>query len=195
MQIIEFISQPWHWSISGAMIAFVMFLLIYFGQRFGVSSSFRAMCSIGGAGNRFEYFNYDWKSHSWLLTFVIGSIIGGGIASTVLASPESVQISPSTISDLAAIGIDTPKTISDGAGFVPNEIFNFDTLMSLKGILIMVLGGFFIGFGTRWAGGCTSGHAITGLSNLQLPSLVAVVGFFIGGLVMTHLLFPFIFSL
>ena len=195
MKIIEFISQPWHWSISGAMIAFVMFLLIYLGQRFGVSSSFRAICSIGGAGNRFEYFNYDWKSHSWLLTFVLGSIIGGGIASTVLASPEPVQISASTISDLAEIGINTPQINSEGAGFLPSEIFNFDTLMSLKGILIMVLGGFFIGFGTRWAGGCTSGHAISGLSNLQLPSLVAVVGFFIGGLVMTHVLFPFIFSL
>ena len=195
MQLIEFISQPWHWSISGAMISFVMFLLIYFGQRFGVSSSFRAMCSIGGAGSRFDYFNYDWKSHSWLLTFVVGSIIGGGIASTFLASPEPVQISEATISDLATIGINAPKTYADGAGFVPTEIFNFDTLMTLKGILIMVLGGFLIGFGTRWAGGCTSGHAITGLSNLQLPSLVAVVGFFIGGLVMTHLLFPIIFSL
>ena len=195
MQLIEFISQPWHWSISGAMISFVMFLLIYFGQRFGVSSSFRAMCSIGGAGSRFDYFNYDWKSHSWLLTFVVGSIIGGGIASTFLASPEPVQISEATISDLATIGINAPKTYADGAGFVPTEIFNFDTLMTLKGILIMVLGGFLIGFGTRWAGGCTSGHAITGLSNLQLPSLVAVVGFFIGVLVMTHLLFPIIFSL
>ena len=195
MKIIEFISQPWHWSISGAMIAFVMFLLIYLGQRFGVSSSFKAMCSIGGAGSRFEYFNYDWKSHSWLLTFVMGSIIGGGIASTVLASPEPVTVSAATISDLAAIGIKAPQTNVEGAGFLPAEIFNFETLMSLKGILIMVLGGFLIGFGTRWAGGCTSGHAITGLSNLQLPSLVAVVGFFIGGLVMTHLLFPFIFSL
>ncbi len=195
MKVLEYISQPWHWSISGAMIAFVMFLLIYLGKRFGVSSSFRAICSIGGAGNRFEYFNYDWKSHSWLLTFIIGSMIGGGIASTVLASPEPVQISQATISDLAAIGISTPNTTNQGAGFLPAEIFNFNTLMSLKGILVMVLGGFFIGFGTRWAGGCTSGHAITGLSNLQLPSLVAVVGFFIGGLVMTHLLFPFIFSL
>ena len=195
MKIIEFISQPWHWSISGAMIAFVMFLLIYLGQRFGVSSSFKAMCSIGGAGSRFEYFNYDWKSHSWLLTFVIGSIIGGGIASTVFASPEPVTVSAATISDLAAIGIKAPQTNVEGAGFLPKEIFNFETLMSLKGVLIMVLGGFLIGFGTRWAGGCTSGHAITGLSNLQLPSLVAVVGFFIGGLVMTHLLFPFIFSL
>ena len=65
----------------------------------------------------------------------------------------------------------------------------------MKGIILIVLGGFLIGFGTRWGGGCTSGHAIMGLSSLQFPSLVAVIGFFIGGLVMTHLLFPFIFSL
>jgi len=195
MGIVDFISQPWHWSISGLMIAFVMFLLIYFGQRFGVSSSFRAFCSIGGAGSKFEYFNYDWKSHDWLLVFVVGSIIGGALATTVFASPEPVQLSEATIADLAQLGVQAPTDIAQGAGFVPAEIFNFETLLSAKGIILLVLGGFLIGFGTRWAGGCTSGHAITGLSNLQLPSLVAVIGFFIGGLVMTHFLFPIIFSL
>ena len=194
MNLIEFISQPWHWSFSGFMIAFVMFLLIYFGQRFGVSSSFRALCSIGGAGSKYDYFNYDWKNHDWLLVFIVGSIIGGGIASTLLASPEPVAISQATISDLAALGITTPQTNSDGMGFVPLEIFNFQTLASLKGFILIIVGGFMVGFGTRWAGGCTSGHAISGLSNLQLPSLVAVIGFFIGGLLTTHVLFPFIFS-
>ena len=193
--MIEFISQPWHWSVSGAMISLVMLLLIYLGQKFGVSSSFQAMCSIGGAGSRFEYFNYDWKKHDWLLIFVLGSIIGGGIGSTLLASPDPVQISASTISDLSALGITYPKTNAEGAGFLPIDIYNFEALKTLKGLILIVLGGFFVGFGTRYAGGCTSGHAITGLSNLQLPSLVAVVGFFIGGLVMTHLLFPIIFSL
>ncbi len=193
--MLEFFSQSWHWSISGAMIAFVMLLLIFFGQRFGVSSSFRALCSIGGAGKKIDYFNYNWKSHSWLLTFIVGSMIGGGIASTVLASPEPVQISQSTIDDLSELGIKTPSTMEEGAGFLPTDVFNFDSLLSLKGMIVIILGGFLIGFGTRWAGGCTSGHAITGLSNLQLPSLVAVIGFFIGGLVMTHLLFPIIFSL
>jgi uncharacterized membrane protein YedE/YeeE len=193
--MIEFISQPWHWSISGAMISLVMLLLIYLGQKFGVSSSFQAMCSIGGAGSRFDYFNYDWKKHDWLLVFVLGSIIGGGIASTLLASPDPVQISAATINDLSALGITYPTTNAAGAGFLPLDVFNFEALKSLQGIILIVLGGFFIGFGTRYAGGCTSGHAITGLSNLQLPSLVAVIGFFIGGLVMTHLLFPIIFSL
>ena len=55
----------------------------------------------------------------------------------------------------------------------------------------MVLGGgFLVGFGARWAGGCTSGHAISGLADLQVPSLVAVVGFFVGGLAVTHLVLP-----
>ncbi len=193
MQLIEFISQPWHWSISGVMIAVVMFLLIYTGHKFGVSSSFRALCSIGGAGSKIKYFDYDWKAHDWLLVFVLGSIIGGGIGSTLLSSPEPVQISQATISDLAEIGISTPTQLQEGSGYLPREIFNFKNIGSFSGIMAMIVGGFFVGFGTRWAGGCTSGHAITGLSNLQLPSLVAVIGFFIGGLVMTHLLFPLIF--
>ncbi len=192
--MIEFISQPWHWSISGAMIALVMFLLLYLGERFGVSSSFKAMCAIGGAGSKFSYFNYNWKDHDWLLMFVVGSIIGGGIASTFLGSSVPVLVSDATVADLAALGIRAPQTLSEGAGFIPEEIFNPTYLASWQGIVVMVVGGFLIGFGTRWAGGCTSGHAISGLSNLQLPSLVAVIGFFIGGLVMTHLLFPLIFS-
>lgn len=193
--ILDFVSQPWHWAISGAMIAFVMFLLIYLGQRFGVSSSFRALCSIGGAGSFADYFKYDWKSHDWLLVFVIGSIIGGGIGSTFLASPEPVQLSAATIADLTELGVKVPTTRAEGTGYLPMDLFNFEALTSLKGIILMVLGGFCVGFGTRWAGGCTSGHAISGLSNLQMPSLVAVIGFFIGGLVTTHFLLPIILSL
>ena len=193
--MIEFISQPWHWSISGVMIALIMFLLIYLGQRFGVSSSFRAMCSIGGAGIASDYFKYDWKSHDWLLTFILGAIIGGGIAIHFFSSPNPVNISAATISDLQVLGISTPRTIAEGTGYLPIELFNFKNLGTLQGIILMVTGGFLIGFGTRWAGGCTSGHAISGLSNLQLPSLVAVIGFFIGGLLMTHILFPLILSL
>lgn len=191
----EFISQPWHWSISGLMIALVMFLLIYTGKKFGVSSSFQAICAIGGAGKVADYFKYDWKSHDWLLTFVIGAIIGGGLAVTVFASPEPVQISKATVADLAALGIQIPQTKAEGLGYIPQDIFNFEHLFTLSGFILMIVGGFLIGFGTRYAGGCTSGHAITGLSNLQLPSLVAVIGFFIGGLLSTFVLLPLILSL
>jgi len=193
--MIEFISQPWHWSVSGAMIAFVMFLLIYFGERFGVSSSFKAMCSIGGAGRFVDYFKYDWKKQDWLLTFAVGVVIGGAIGVTMLASPDPVQISSATVADLSELGISTPTQNTEGRGFIPHDLLNFQTLATLKGFILMVVGGFLIGFGTRYAGGCTSGHAITGLSNLQLPSLVAVIGFFIGGLLMTFVLLPLILSL
>ena len=193
--ILDLISQPWHWSVSGLMIALVMFLLIYFGKRFGVSSSFQAVCSIAGAGKRFDYFNYDWKKHDWLLVFVLGAIIGGGIAVNFLASPEPVQISAATIADLENLGVQVPKTTTEGMGFIPHDLFSFEMLSSLKGFLLMVFGGFLIGFGTRYAGGCTSGHAITGLSNLQLPSLVAVIGFFIGGLLTTFVVLPYLLSL
>lgn len=193
--MIELISQPWHWSISGVMIALVMFLLIYFGERFGVSSSFKAICSAGGAGRFADYFRYDWKKHDWLLTFVVGAVIGGAIGVTLLASPAPVRLSPATVSDLAELGVSVPVATSEGRGFIPHDLLNFQTLATLKGFVLMVLGGFLIGFGTRYAGGCTSGHAITGLSNLQLPSFVAVIGFFIGGLLMTFVLLPMILSL
>ena len=193
--VIQFISQPWHWAVSGTGIAIVMFLLIMLAKRFGVSTAFKTICAVGGAGKKIAYFDYNWKDHNWLLLFIIGGIIGGFLASTVFASPEPVQISAATIGDLAELGINTPTSFSEGSGFIPEDLFNFESLLTIKGLILMVLGGIFIGFGTRWAGGCTSGHAISGLSELQLPSLVAVAGFFIGGLAMTHLLFPLIFKL
>lgn len=194
MNIIEFISQPWHWAVSGFAIALVMLLLIVLGTRFGVSSSFETFCTIAGAGRKVSYFNVDWKKQQWLLMFIGGSMIGAYIASHFLGSDLPVRISEATIADLAAVGISTPTSLSEGAGFLPEEIFSFDRLGTIRTVIFTVVGGLFIGFGTRWAGGCTSGHAISGLSNLQLPSLVAVIGFFIGGLLMTHILFPIILS-
>ena len=195
MEFIEFISQPWHWAISGASIAGLMFLMLFAGEKFGVSTSFETLCSIGGAGKKVKLFDYDWRKQAWLIVFVIGAAIGGLIATTAFQSPEPVQISQDTIGTLSSMGVNTPTTKTEGLGFVPTEIFNFSTLLSLKGLIIMIGGGFLIGFGTRYASGCTSGHAISGLANLQLPSLIAVIGFFIGGLAMAHIILPLILSL
>ena len=192
--IVDWISQPWHWAPSGLAIALVMLFLILLGKQFGVSSSFKATCSLLGAGKVADYFRYDWKSHDWLFMFVIGSIIGGYIAFNFLNSGMSSQISSDTVVALKELDITVPQDLGK-THYIPTEIFNLDNLSSASGLIIIIGGGFLIGFGTRWAGGCTSGHAITGLSNLQLPSLVAVVGFFIGGLLMTHLLLPIILSL
>lgn len=185
----ELLTNSWHWGFSGFMIVVVMLLLLLAGKRFGVSSSFQAACAMGGAGKLSSYFNYDWKDQSWLFLFVAGSIIGGFIASNFMQSPEVIDLSNAFLDDLKVLGLDQPVV-----GHInPSDLFNFEILLTLKGLLLFIGGGFLIGFGTRYAGGCTSGHAISGLSNLQLPSLVAVIGFFIGGLLMTHLIMPLIF--
>ncbi|HZV70753.1 MAG TPA: YeeE/YedE thiosulfate transporter family protein [Saprospiraceae bacterium] len=186
---------PWHWAFSGFMIALVMFLLLFAGRSFGVSSSFDALCTLAGAGKKVKYFEGDWRQRSWMLVFLLGTVGGAAIATRWMQSPEPVNISQATRDDLSALGIHAPATLSDGSGYVPEEIFNFRSLLTWRGFILLIVGGFLIGFGTRWAGGCTSGHAISGLSNLQLPSLIAVIGFFIGGLIMTHLLLPIILKL
>ena len=193
--VIDFISQPWNWGVSGAMIALVIFLLLYFGGQFGVSSTLRTLCSIGGAGKKYSFFDFDWKSQIWNLVFVGGAVLGGFIATNFLQSPEPVEIATSTMEHLSSLGIETPTKLSEGKGFVPKEFFGLEGMLNVKNLFILILGGFLVGFGTRYAGGCTSGHAISGLSNLQVPSLVAVIGFFIGGLLMTHFILPFILGL
>jgi len=182
----EWITQPWSWYTSGLVIAFIMVLLIFFGKSFGFSANLRTMCTMAGAGKAVSFFKFDWKKQSWNLLFVVGSIIGGYIANTWLNDGSVVEISQATISDLAALGIAAPE------GMQPAEIFSWEFASSAKGLIFLIFGGFLVGFGARWAGGCTSGHAISGLSDLQIPSLIAVVGFFIGGLLMTHLLLPFL---
>lgn len=185
--MLELIRQPWPWYTSGILIAFVMALLLFFGKTFGVSSSLRTICSACGAGKKVKYFDFDWRAQVWNLLFLAGAVLGGFISSQFLSSGEAVQISQATIQDLSQLGISAPT------GMQPEELFTLEALFTVKNFLILLLGGFAIGFGARYAGGCTSGHAISGLSNLQLPSLIAVIGFFIGGLFTTWVLLPLIF--
>jgi uncharacterized membrane protein YedE/YeeE len=173
-----------------------MFLLLFFGKSFGMSASMRAVCAAGGAGKKISFFDFDWvNSQGWNLLFALGAVIGGFIASNYLMASEPVQVAEATVKHLQQMGITAPQSLEEGTGYLPNEVFNFEALFTLKGFLLLVVGGFLVGFGSRYAGGCTSGHAISGLSNLQLPSLIAVIGFFIGGLLMTHILLPLILKL
>ncbi|TCD00948.1 YeeE/YedE family protein [Pedobacter psychroterrae] len=181
-------TQPWPWYASGLAISAIMLLLIFFGKSFGFSSNLRNICSMMGAGKRVKFFDFDWKAQRWNLLFLVGAVIGGFISKQWLGSGSPLALSEATIADLKSLDIPF-----DGE-MVPSAIFNWQYLFTFKGMFIFLGGGFLIGFGTRYAGGCTSGHAISGLSNMQLPSLIAVVGFFIGGLVMTHLIFPLLFS-
>ncbi|MBM1106288.1 YeeE/YedE family protein [Aurantibacter crassamenti] len=184
----EFLLKPWPWYVSGPLIALIMFVLIYFGKTFGMSSNLRTLCTIGGAGKFSDFFRFDWKAQRWNLTVVLGAIIGGYIAVNFLSDGSTMNLSPETIVDLQAFGFS-----NIGESLLPTEVYGMENIATLKGMSILIVAGFLVGFGTRYAGGCTSGHAITGLSNLQLPSLIAVIGFFIGGLLMTHFLLPLIF--
>lgn len=189
-ELFEILKKPWPWYVAGPIIAMVYVTLLYFGKSFGISASLRAMCSALGAGKRIKFFDFNWRGQIWNFTFVIGAILGGFIASYWLTNSEPMQLSDGTKANLSVYGLHSWKT-----GIAPTELFNWSSLLSLKGFLLMVVGGFLIGFGSRYSGGCTSGHAISGLSNLQLPSLVAVIGFFIGGLIMTWLVLPWLLKL
>jgi uncharacterized membrane protein YedE/YeeE len=184
---LSILSQPWHWSVSGVAIAAILFLMTWMGRSFGVSTAFRNFCTMAGAGRKYKFFNVDLSDEDWRMAFVLGSIAGGFIAAQFLPSPEAVAISEATLSHLQDWNINYPQ----GNGYLPTDIFNFT---STKGIVLSIIGGFLVGFGARYGRGCTSGHAITGLSHLQLPSLVTVIGFFIGGLTMTWLIMPLIFG-
>lgn len=183
----ELLTQTWSWWFSGAMIAAIMFFLLYFGQSFGFSSNLRTICAAAGLGKKAKFFDFKWKTQIWNLVFLVGAIIGGFIAKQFLSTELPVQISGETISDLAKLGFAAPASLQ------PAELFGLDAILSIKGFLVLAMGGLMVGFGSRYAGGCTSGHAISGLSDLQVPSLIAVIGFFIGGLAMTFLILPLIF--
>jgi uncharacterized protein len=185
--MIAFFTQTWSWWFSGIMIAFTLFFLLYFGETFGFSSNLKTICGALGLGKRTVFFDFNWKAQIWNLVFLLGAIIGGFIANRFLSNGNAVQISSATIQDLNKLGFAAPSSLQ------PNELFGLEAIFSIKGFLILASGGFMVGFGSRYAGGCTSGHAISGLSNLQWPSLIAVIGFFAGGLIMTFLIFPFIF--
>ena len=184
----NWIYEPWPWYLAGPMIAFIMFLLIMVGKNFGMSSNLRTMCTVCGAGNKVDFFKFDWKSQKWNLVVAFGTVIGGYIGSQFLSIDTAVAINLVTISDLKLLGFK-----SAGTAYLPRELFDTIALFSFKNVLILAIGGLLVGFGARYAGGCTSGHAISGLSNLQFPSLIAVIGFFIGGLTMINFIFPLIF--
>jgi uncharacterized membrane protein YedE/YeeE len=184
----ELLLDPWPWYVSGPLIAFIMALLLYFGKTFGMSSNLRTMCAIGGAGKFADFFKINWKDQAWNLTVVLGAIIGGFIAVHYLSNDNAIALNPKTVSELKALGFSNA-----GKSLMPPELFDMEALLSIKTLSLLIIGGILVGFGTRYAGGCTSGHAITGLSSLQRPSLIAVIGFFIGGLVMANVLLPLIF--
>ncbi|MBL7829315.1 MAG: YeeE/YedE family protein [Saprospiraceae bacterium] len=185
----ELLSNPWPWWAAGILIGLTVPALLILGNKhFGISANLRHICAACLPAG-ISFFKYEWKKEIWNFFFVGGILAGAVLAATLLNNPDPVQIHPALASDLATNGI------VETSGLVPSDLFNLDSLLTLRGFVLMVLGGFLVGFGTRYAGGCTSGHAIMGLSNLQWPSLIATISFMVGGFLMANLILPYILSL
>jgi len=182
--LLDLLRQPWPWYVAGPAIGLIVPLLLFTGRRrFGLSSNLRHLCAI--VPSRVPYFAYDWRREGgWGLLMFAGLAVGGLIGGVLLADPQPVRVAEATARDLAALGVEVDGRLA------PASLFSFAALFTPAGFVAMVVGGFLVGFGARWASGCTSGHAIMGLAELQWPSLLAVVGFFAGGLLATHLLWP-----
>lgn len=182
-------TSPWPWYVAGPCVAASMFFLLWLGRRLGFSSSTQVICAIAGAGAKWDYFKIDWKARMWQIALVVGLMAGGWLSGEVIPGAVSPQISSATAADIEALGL----TVNEG--WVPKEIFSWEGLFTIQGFVIIVLGGFLTGFGARWAGGCTAGHMISGMSELQLPSLISSVCFIVGGAVSSNFIIPFLFGL
>ena len=187
--MLQFLKQPWAWYVAGPLIGLTVPALLILGNKtLGISSSLRHICA-ACIPSRIPFFSYDWKKESWNLFFVAGILLGGIIVSAFFSDPNPVAINPKLLTELNSYGI------SERNSMLPDELFNWQQLLTVRGFIVIVLGGFLVGFGTRYAGGCTSGHAIMGLSNLQLPSLIATLSFMAGGFIMANVILPFILKL
>lgn len=182
-------THAWPWYVAGPLIGlFVPALLLVGNRMFGISSNFRHVCA-AVLPQRADFFRYDWRrAGGWNLAFALGILLGGVVAQQWLTDGSAVALSPSAQESMRALGV------SIGNGLVPAELFSWQALTGWRGITMLIGGGFLVGFGTAYAGGCTSGHAISGLADMQLPSLVAVLGFFAGGLISTWLVLPALLS-
>ena len=185
----EYLKQPWSWYVAGTIIGLIVPALLILGNKhFGISANLRHACAACFPAN-IKFFKYEWKKEIWNFFFVGGIILGAVAAVTFLNNPDPIQVNPKLVAELSGYGID------DYSNMVPKQIFSFASLFTLRGFIMLVGGGFLVGFGSRYAGGCTSGHSIMGLSDLQLPSLIATISFMIGGFIMANLFLPFILSL
>ncbi len=186
---IHFISQPWQWYVGGPLIGLMILALLWIENKpFAVAGSYRHLCAAAVPAG-IPFLKYNWKAEAWNLFFAAGIIAGGLIAGIVFAHSSHVAVSDATTRCLHNLGL------HDMSGFLPPELFSFAALKTIKGFIIVVAGGFLVGFGSRYAGGCTSGHSMSGISDLQWTSMLATAFFFAGGIFSAYVLLPLILKL
>jgi uncharacterized protein len=189
LMLLNVFRSPWPWYVAGPLIGIMVpFLLLIGNKSFGISSSLRHVCAACLPAN-IPFFKYDWKKEIWNLLFVAGILAGAFVVAHFFNGNLPVRINPKLTTELSNYGI------TNYEGLVPRDLFTWQNLFTIKGFTMIVMGGFLVGFGTRYAGGCTSGHAIMGLSNLQWSSLVATISFMAGGFLMANFILPYILKL
>lgn len=187
--MLKVLQEPWPWYVAGALIGLIVPALLLLGNKhFGISANLRHACAACFPAG-IKFFQYDWKKEIWNFFFIAGILVGAILTTQLIPDPNPVQINPALAKELAGYGI------TDHSGLLPRELFSWNSLFTLRGLIMLVGGGFLVGFGTRYAGGCTSGHSIMGLSDLQWPSLIATIMFMAGGFIMANLILPFILHL
>lgn len=187
-EVLDLLQSPWPWYVDGPLIGLTVPLLAWLGNKgFGISANLRHGCAILLPDSaKPSFFRYNWRAEKWNLMFALGLVLGGFLAGYVFANPEPTRLSVGGLRAVNDLGV----TLNPG--LVPHELAD----LSNPGVwLLLVLSGLLVGFGTRYGGGCTSGHAITGLSTLQLPSLIATVSFFAGGILSANFLLPVLMRL
>lgn len=185
----NWINQPWPWYVAGPLLGLIVPALLLIGNKtFGISSSLRHACAACFPAN-IKFFQYDWKKEVWNLFFVGGVALGGLLTTLLMPNTGGVNVDPRLAAELSKYGI------TDYSGLIPAQLFSWQSLLSLRGLIMIVGGGFLVGFGSRYAGGCTSGHAISGIANMQLPSLIATCCFMAGGFLMSNAILPLILKL
>lgn len=187
--MMDILKQPWPWYAGGIVIGLTVPALLILGNKhFGISANLRHACAACFPAD-IKFFKYEWRKEVWNFFFVGGIMIGAFLATQYLSGSDPITANPELMAELTSYGIE------DNSQALPAEIFSFKGLFTLRGVILLVGGGFLVGFGARYAGGCTSGHSIMGLSNLQIPSLIATMAFMAGGLIMANFILPLILKL
>jgi uncharacterized membrane protein YedE/YeeE len=178
------VAGRWPWYVGGPLIGlFVPLLLLLGNKQLGLSGSLRAICAAAAPG-RVEFFRYDWKASGlWNIALAIGVLMGAGLTVAIFGVPTPA-LSQATHDAIARLGVNSVS------GLVPTEIFSWRSILTARGATCMLGGGFLVGFGSSYAGGCTSGHGVMGLAARQVASLIALCGIFAGGLLATFFILP-----
>lgn len=184
-QLSQLLIQPWPWYVAGPLIGAMVPIMIWIGSRsFGISQNLEHLCAITQPTRiGVDFFRYDWRRSAWSLMFAAGVVLGGFLAGILFSNPQPVVLSPDALAMFSTWGV-APA----GNALLPAAVFS----MTLRNVVLLIGCGILVGFGTRYASGCTSGHAITGLATMQPQSLFAVLGIFGGGLLASYLIAPYL---